>query len=159
MEHLHRLETMYGGSNINSGLYRGIALQFEGESACIRFEAGPAFHHALGGVHGSVLFKLLDDAAFFAAQAREQEYFILTASFSLHFIRPFQEGRLSAIGTLRTRTRSFWICESRILDERNREIAFGSGTMMRSKTLLKDVPGYLTPFQSPPHPSGGDLRR
>jgi uncharacterized protein (TIGR00369 family) len=152
MEHLQRLEGMYWSSNINSGIYGGIKLSFQAFEARINYEVGPFFHHALGGVHGSVLFKLLDDAAFFAAQARELEYFILTASFSVHFIRPVQEGLLTAFGTIRTSTRSFWICESRILDSRNREIAFGSGTMMRSRTLLKDVPGYLTPFQSPQHP-------
>jgi len=56
--------------------------------------------HAGGGVHGSVYFKALDDAAFFSANSLVKDVFILTTSFNLYFFRPVASGNLRAVGAV-----------------------------------------------------------
>jgi hypothetical protein len=46
-------------------------------SATIDIPLSEKFHHSAGGVHGSVYFKMLDDAAFFAANSLEPEFFCI----------------------------------------------------------------------------------
>lgn len=41
-------------------------------SAEIQIDVKPEYFHGAGAVHGSVIFKLLDDAAFFATNSLEQ---------------------------------------------------------------------------------------
>ena len=65
----------------------------------------PDFFHAADAVHGSVYFKLLDDAAFFAVNSLIEDYFALTGSFTTYFLRPISEGAMKAIGTAKA-TRS-----------------------------------------------------
>ncbi|MGB2427754.1 MAG: PaaI family thioesterase, partial [Alteromonas sp.] len=50
------------------------------------------YHHSAGGVHGSVYFKMLDDAAFFAANSLETDVFVLTTSFTTYITRPVASG-------------------------------------------------------------------
>ena len=55
-------------------------------------------YHSARGVHGSVYFKLLDDAAFFAANSIEFDVFVLTSDFHIRLLRPVSEGVLTATG-------------------------------------------------------------
>ena len=41
------------------------------------------YFHALNAIHGTVYFKLLYDAAFFAANSVVKDVFVLTSSFNL----------------------------------------------------------------------------
>ena len=50
--------------------------------AVIEAEVSRRFFHAAEAVHGSVYFKMLDDAAFFAASSLEREVFVLTTTFT-----------------------------------------------------------------------------
>lgn len=102
----------------------------------------PEFHHAAGAVHGSVYFKLLDDAAFFAANSVVEEEFLLTAQFNLYFLRPVVAGDIVATGRLIDRTRRTWIGEARLVDEAGRLLAQGSGSFMRSGIPLDEKVGY-----------------
>ena len=55
--------------------------------------------HTAGSLHGSGYFKLLDDAAFFAAQGQEEEKFIFTVSFNTYMVRAVSPGtELVAMG-------------------------------------------------------------
>ena len=108
----------------------------------IRIEVDPKFFHAAGAVHGSVYFKALDDAAFFAANSVVEDVFVLTTSFNIHLLRPISEGTLISKGTLVSATRSLLIADAELKDERGRLIGRGTGSFMRSKMLLKDVDGY-----------------
>jgi len=45
-------------------------------------------------MHGSVYFKCLDDAAFFAANSIVQEVFVLTVTFNVVLLRPVAAGAL-----------------------------------------------------------------
>ncbi|MBK5230881.1 MAG: PaaI family thioesterase, partial [Thermoleophilia bacterium] len=56
--------------------------------------------HAAHALHGSVYFKVLDDAAFFAANSLIPGHFVLTAGFSLHLLRPVTGGTITATGRI-----------------------------------------------------------
>jgi acyl-coenzyme A thioesterase PaaI-like protein len=62
-EHFESLFRMHDSVKINE-FYQPTLAVGEGEGAAeIEINLSEAFHHAAGGVHGSVYFKMLDDAA------------------------------------------------------------------------------------------------
>jgi len=63
--HFRKLERMYLSAPINSGFYKGITLVISDEKAELTLKIEPKFFHAAHAIHGSVYFKMLDDAAFF----------------------------------------------------------------------------------------------
>jgi uncharacterized protein (TIGR00369 family) len=102
----------------------------------------PDFFHAADAVHGSVYFKLLDDAAFFAVNSLIDDYFALTASFTTYLLRPISEGTMKANGTVvHAGARSF-IAESVVMDGEGKQIARGSGNFVVSKIRLTADMGY-----------------
>lgn len=140
-EHYRCLESMYQAAPINK-LYPPVMTVSDGE-ATIEIPLSKDYHHSAGAVHGSVYFKVLDDAAFFAANSREPEVFVLTSSFTTYITRPVSQGHMRAVGKVVNQNRSQWIVESVVYDSENREIARGNGIFVRSKVQLKDASGYL----------------
>ena len=108
----------------------------------IAFRVDSRLHHAAGAVHGANYFKAMDDAAFFAANSVVEDVFVLTTSFNIHLLRPVTEGTLIATGTLVSATRNLLIADAVLEDERGRLLGRGTGTFMKSRMLLADVPGY-----------------
>jgi len=100
------------------------------------------YFHALGAIHGSVYFKLLDDAAFFAVNSMVEDVFVLTTSFNINLIRPANRGVLKAIGELRYSSENLFVAQSRLLNEEGKEIAFGTGNFAKSKIKLSEEIGY-----------------
>lgn len=138
--HFRRLERMYLGAPNNDYYQPGITI---GEGfAELRIAVDPRFFHAAQAVHGSVYFKAMDDAAFFAANSVVEDVFVLTTSFNIHLLRPVTEGTLIAKGTLVSATRSLLIADADLRDDQGRLIGRGTGSFVRSKTKLVDVPGY-----------------
>ena len=111
-------------------------------SAEVRIQVDPKFFHAAGSVHGSVYFKALDDAAFFAANSVVEDVFVLTTNFNIHLLRPVTEGMLIATGTLVSATKNLLIADAELKDDRGRLVGRGTGTFMKSRMLLADVDGY-----------------
>ena len=108
--HYQKLERMYLAAPINE-LHSPTIDISEGQ-AIIESEVDPCFFHTAGALHGSVYFKALDDAAFFAAASLEPERFVLTVSFTIYLTRPVTGGRLRAEGRVATRTSSLLVAES-----------------------------------------------
>jgi len=139
-EHYRRLEHMYLAAPINAFYSPGIWIS-HGE-AQITILVKPEFFHAAAAVHGSVYFKLLDDAAFFAVNSLIADYFALTASFTTYLLRPIAEGTMKATGrVVYAGTRSF-IAESVVVGSDSKEIARGSGNFVMSKVKLTADVGY-----------------
>ncbi len=138
--HYRRLEKMYGAAPIN-GIYQPTMTVSKGK-AVVEMMLSEQFHHAAGAVHGSVYFKMLDDAAFFAANSLEREVFVLTTSFTTYLTRPVKEGKLRSVGRVVNQNRSQFIVEAIVYDAREKEIGRGNGIFVRSKLLLADTPGY-----------------
>jgi len=138
--HYAALQRMYQAAPINA-FYRPSIEVRDGE-AVIEIEASEKLHHAAGAVHGSVCFKLLDDAAFFASASLETEVFVLTSSFTIYLLRPVVSGTLRATGRVLSRTASQFIAESVVRDENGAEVARGSGVFVRSRIPLAEAHGY-----------------
>lgn len=100
------------------------------------------FFHSAGAIHGSVYFKILDDAACFAAWTREKEFFIVTAAFTTYITRPVMEGKLRAVGRVTSETKTQFIVESTAFDRADRIVAQGNGIMMRGRAKLADLDHY-----------------
>ena len=68
--------------------------------ARIRFEVSEQLFHAAGAAHGTLYFKMMDDAAFYACNSLVTDRFLLTTAFNLHFTRPLRAGPVDRRGAL-----------------------------------------------------------
>lgn len=139
-EHYRKLERMYHSAPINQ-IYRP-KLEIGDGLATVTMEVRSEFFHALKALHGSVYFKMLDDAAFFAANSRIDGFFALTTDFNIHFLRPVTAGVLVAEGKLVSASSTLFVVEARLLNNQNL-VAIGTGTFYKSHHQLKAEHGYL----------------
>ena len=141
--HLRALESLYHSAPIN-GLFKSrIALPEAGRSE-IRFTIAPDSFHAAGAAHGTLYFKMLDDAAFYAANGLVSDRFLLTTAFNLHFTKPMRGGEARAEGRWISGKRRVFVAEARIVDSEGEECARGTGTFMRSHIALSGLDGYIS---------------
>lgn len=140
-EHRRALERLYAAAAINAAFPSRLEVTGPGR-ARIAFEVTPAMFHAAGAAHGTVYFKMLDDAAFYAANSTIPEHFLLTTQFNLVLTRPVQAGPLTAVGRWVSGRRRVLIAESRLVDADGEEVARGTGTFMRSRIHLAGLAGY-----------------
>jgi uncharacterized protein (TIGR00369 family) len=140
-EHFRKLERMYHGAPINQ-FYQPTIRVSEGATE-LDVPLRPDFFHAAHAVHGSVYFKALDDAAFFAVSSVVPDVFVLTASFTIYLTRPVTEGTLRASGRVVHRSRSVFLAEAELRDGQQRLVARGSGSFMRSAIALTPEVGYV----------------
>jgi len=131
---------MYHSAPINR-IYEPVIRVADG-TAEVRLRVRPEFFHAAGALHGSVYFKSLDDAAFFATSSRVEDVFVLTVTFNVVLLRPVTEGILTAVGRLVHRSRSLFVAEAELLADTGKPVARGGGTFMRSTTPLGPELGY-----------------
>ena len=141
--HFEKLERMYLGANINSQIFDTTTCKIQKERAEIGLTISPKYFHALGAIHGSVYFKLLDDAAFFAVNSLVEDVFVLTTSFNIHMLRPVNQGKIKAVGMVKFISRNLYVAESTLWNESGQEIGLGVGNFMRSKIPLSEEIGYL----------------
>jgi uncharacterized protein (TIGR00369 family) len=139
-EHYRKLEHMYLAAPINTFYSPRIWIS-HGEAE-ITVPVKSDFFHAAAAVHGSVYFKLLDDAAFFAVNSLIGDYFALTASFTTYLLRPISEGMMKATGRVVYAGARSFIAESLVVDGEGQEIARGSGNFVVSKIRLAVDIGY-----------------
>ena len=141
MSHYEKLARMYHGAPINE-LYGNRLTVSEG-AAEIVWEVKPEFFHAVSALHGSAYFKLLDDAAFFAANSIVEDCFVLTASFNIELLRPVVSGTLRAVGELHKPGRQLLFAHATLFGPDGEELARGSGTFARSGLALDASVGYV----------------
>lgn len=139
-EHFRKLERMYATAPINRIF--DPTLHIEEGQAELTLSVRPDFFHVAGALHGSVYFKALDDAAFFAANSLVEDVFLVTVSFNLYLTRPVSEGTIRAVGRVVHRSRRLIIAEAVLYNDEGKEIARGSGTFMRSDVPLSPEIGY-----------------
>ena len=139
--HYRALEALYASAPINSLFASRLAIEGEGRSR-IDFEVDERVHHAAGAAHGTIYFKMLDDAAFYAANTLVTDRFLLTTSFNLHFTKPVRAGKVIAEGRWVSGRRRVLVAEARLVDSEGDEIGRGTGTFMRSRIALSSLPGY-----------------
>ena len=139
--HYRALERLYASAPINRKYASQLAIPGEGQ-ARIAFTVTEADYHAAGAAHGTVYFKMLDDAAFYAANTLVTDRFLLTTGFNLHFTKPVRAGKVIAEGRWISGKRRVFVAEARLVDEEGDEIGRGTGTFMRSRIALSSLPGY-----------------
>lgn len=141
--HYRKLERMYLRSNIQQEMYETTTIEISNKQAIVSLEIQEKYYHALRAIHGSVYFKLLDDAAFFAVNAVVTDRFVLTTNFNTNLVRPVSKGKLTATGKLQFQSRNLFIAHSSLVDEKGKEVAFGTGHFMKSQIALEEKIGYV----------------
>ena len=140
--HYERLQKMYLNANINTMMFSSTTALISEAKAEIGLTISKKHFHALGAIHGTVYFKLLDDSAYFAVSSLVKDYFVLTTSFNLNIIKPASKGILTGIGKVKFQSKNIFSAESKIIDEQGNEIAFGTGNFLKSKVPLSKDIGY-----------------
>jgi uncharacterized protein (TIGR00369 family) len=139
--HLRALERLYRSAPINALFESRLELPLAGQSA-IHFTVGAENYHAAGAAHGTLYFKMMDDAAFYAANSMVSDRFLLTTAFNLHFTKPMRRGEAVAEGRWVSGKRRVFVAEARIIDSSGEECARGTGTFLRSSIALSGLTGY-----------------
>lgn len=141
--HFRALESLYAHAPINR-LFES-TLEVPGPGlARIRFLVDERHYHAAGAAHGTSYFKMLDDAAFYAANSLVTDRFLLTTQFNLLLTRPLKAGPVTAVGRWISGQRRVFVADARLVDASGEEVARGTGTFMRSQIALAALPGYRT---------------
>ena len=140
-EHYKKLEQMYLGAPVQK-IYSGISIKISEGFSQIALPVSPKYFHAAQAVHGSVYFRLLDDAAYFAVNSVVFDVFMLTTSFHTELLRPVTKGILTAKGRIIHKSNNIIVAESDLWDENNKKIAMGKGNFMKSNITLEQTPGY-----------------
>lgn len=134
---------MYLSAPINTKIYKGITIDISNEKAEVSLKIGQTFFHAANAIHGSIYFKMLDDAAFFAVNSIVHDVFVYTVSFNTQLLRPVSNGIIRSVGELKFKSNNLFIADSTLFDENNKVIGRGSGNFMKSKIQLTEDIGYL----------------
>ena len=143
-QHYRRLERMYLlSAPINKEVYQGIQLSVSKERAELFFKIEPKFFHAANSLHGSVYFKMLDDAAFFAVNSIVNDVFVYTVSFNIQILRPVTGGMVRSVGELKFKSANLFIADASLFNEHNKLVGRGTGNFMKSKIELNEKIGYM----------------
>lgn len=142
-QHYRALERLYDAAPVNALFASRLGIVGEGR-ARLTFTVDASVYHAAGAAHGTIYFKMLDDAAFYAANTLVTDRFLLTTSFNLHFTKPVREGEVTAEGRWVSGRRRVLVAESRLVDAEGEEIGRGTGTFMRSRIALSSLAGYAS---------------
>ncbi len=140
-QHWRALERLYRSAPTNE--YFRPAIRIGEGVATITLDVRSDFFHAAGAVHGAVLFKLLDDAAYFAVNSLVTDGLVLTTEFSLHFFRPVSTGSLVATGSVQSPSRRLAVASAELRSGTGVLLAQGSGSYIRSAIPLGPDVGYV----------------
>jgi uncharacterized protein (TIGR00369 family) len=141
LAHFRALESLYASAPVNTLFPSRLEIVGEGVSR-IQFDVDEQVHHAAGAAHGTLYFKMLDDAAFYAANSLCTDRFLLTTAFNLFLTRPIVSGPVMAEGRWISGKRRVFVADARLVDADGEECARGTGTFMRSHIPLAGLPGY-----------------
>ena len=139
--HYRALERLYASAPVNTKFASTLHITGEGTSR-LTFTVTPEDYHAAGAAHGTIYFKMLDDAAFYAANSLVTDRFLLTTGFNLFLSKPVRAGQVTAEGSWVSGRRRVFVAEARLVDEEGDEIGRGTGTFMKSRMALSSLPGY-----------------
>ena len=138
--HYRKLEAMYAAAPTNRHYSPSISVA-KGR-ATVQLTVRDDFFHSAGALHGSVYFKMMDDAALFAANSLVTDVMLVTIAYNVQLMRPVTGGVLTAVGEVTSSSRKLFFANAEITDSRDRRIACGSGTFIKSSVALHKVRGY-----------------
>ena len=144
--HYRRLSRMYRYAPVNAHERYDSRVEVGAGRAIVSAPTKAEYNHAAFALHGSSYFKLLDDAAFFAAQSTNKEAFVVTTSFTTYITRavdPTVVPFLKATGRVTSATKSLIVAEASVVQPDGVEVGRGSGTFMpHPKFALPSMPLY-----------------
>jgi uncharacterized protein (TIGR00369 family) len=140
-EHHRKLERMYLLAPTNR--YYQPSIQVSEGKAEIAVAVRDDFFHTAGAVHGSVYFKVIDDASFFAVSSLVSDVFMMTVSLTLYITRPVTAGILRGSAHVVNGSRRLFVTEATAFDANGRVVATGMGSFMRSEIPLGPGIGYV----------------
>ena len=133
---------MYLAAKVNTMLYDTTTIHISEGKAEVGLTITDKYHHALGAMHGSVYFKLLDDACFFAVNSQVEDVFVLTTGFEVNLKRPVSSGIITAWGSVVEAGTDKYQAQAILKDQNGKIIATGKGIFVRSKTRLAEIAEY-----------------
>ena len=139
-KHFQKIVKGYTSAPINN-LFKPI-MKLELGKCEIEIEILKKFHHSANSLHGSVYFKMLDDAAWGAANSYIEDVFLFTYNFNIFLTKPVSKGKIKSIGNVITKSDKKIEAKAILYDYSGDEIGRGSGIFMKSKYLLKDAIGF-----------------
>ena len=139
--HFRGLESLYLSAPINRLFESRLTIAGEGVSR-ITATLDESHFHAAHAVHGTAYFKMLDDAAFYAANSLLPDRFLLTTGFNLFFTRPLKPGPVVAEGRWLSGKKRVYVAEARLIAADGEEVGRGTGTFMRSHIPLSSLDAY-----------------
>lgn len=138
--HYRKLERMYHAAPVNQ-LYQP-TLQVSKGRAVMTMEVKEQLFHAANALHGSVYFKALDDAAYFAVNSLVTDCFVVTVSFNIYLLRPVCSGMLRAEGEVTSASSQLYVADAVLYLDDDQVVARGSGSFMRSRVRLDEIETY-----------------
>ena len=137
--HFKKLEKIYLNAKVNKEIYSNTEIIIQKNYSEIKMPIKKDYFHALDAIHGSVYFKMLDDAAFFAAQSIVEDYILLTASFKITFKMPVLNGYIKSKGKLCSVSQKEFTAEAKMYNSKNELVAFGNGIFKKSKISIDSI--------------------
>lgn len=139
-EHYTKLENMYLAAPIN--LFYNPTIAVKECEAEIKITVKEEFFHPANAVHGSVYFKMLDDAAFFAVNSIVEDVFVLTGTFETKLLRPITGGEIVAKGIVISNWGNKFEANAELYNDKGKLVALGKGTFLKSKKLLSSIDSF-----------------
>jgi uncharacterized protein (TIGR00369 family) len=138
VEQFKKLEEIYLSAPLHK-FYDTLSIHIERRGCEISLDVDQKYFHGGGAVHGSVYFKLLDDAAYFACQSEISDKYIVTKKFNINFLRPISEGRLIAKGDVIKITNDIYFADAQLYNEKEKLIATGTGQFVKGRVDLEEL--------------------
>ena len=135
--HLKNLIKIYSIAPINKFYKPKMSLSLG--SSTIEIKIKRKFFNTGQSVHGSVYFKMLDDAAYFASQTCEKEFFLYTVNFEVNFIKTVSKEVIVSKGKLLKKSSNKLISKATLYGCNGEEIGYGKGIFVKSNILLKSL--------------------
>lgn len=140
-EHYKRLQRVYASAPIVR-FYNTSYIRFTDENTVATLQVEAKYFHAQKAMHGSVYFRMLDDAAYFASAAKEPDFFLVTKTFTTNLLRPVSKGKIRAVGTVTGEVENGYTAKAELFDENDLLLATGNGEFVRTGTHWTKVFGY-----------------
>ena len=141
-DHFEALIRLFNAAPINQKIYPSSKLEIAEGECTYKLIISTDYFHGAEALHGSVYFKMLDDAAYFAAASQELDHFLVTKSYTIEFIRPVKAEKIIAEGKVTEETSSGFMVESQLLNENKKVVGRGKGEFVRSKIKLATLEDY-----------------
>lgn len=138
-EHFRKLERMYHVLTVSRLL--AVNLTVEAGTAVVEWSGRRGLDRA-GAHEDAICFRMVSDAALFAANSIEMENVLTTVDFNVRFLHGAAQGGMFCNGLAVHRADSLFFAQAELFDGQGRCLAIGSGTLRPTDVALASMAGY-----------------